>query len=94
METMKRKNKVATVKMEKMERPGGKAVLAAEGVQWCKAAQLRQAGSRVHREGVRRYCGQDVKQGGRDDLTLNQPLGEDGRMLRMESRQWMIETQC
>lgn len=52
METMKRKNKVATVKMEKMERPGGKAVLAAEGVRWCKAAQLRQAGSRVHREGA------------------------------------------
>lgn len=61
---------------------------------WCEAVQLRQAGSSVHMEGARRSRGEEAKQGGGDALTLNQPVGEDGRMLRMESRQWMIETQC
>jgi hypothetical protein len=85
METMKRKNKVAAVKMEKMEGPGGKAVLqAARGV--AGQGSTAEAG-RQHMEGAQRCCGKGAKRGGRDALTLNQPVEEDGRMLRMESRQ-------
>lgn len=88
MEMMKRKNKVATVKMEKMKGLEGRPCSKQQGVWWGKAAQLKQAGSRVHTEGARRYCGKEAEQGGREALMLNQPVGEDGRMLRMESRQW------
>lgn len=63
METMKRKNQVATVKMENMEGPGGKAVLqAARGV--VGQGSTAGAGRQQSAHGGPKVLWQEAEQGG------------------------------
>lgn len=73
-----------------------------QGVWWGKAAQLRQAGSRVHMEGARRSCGTEEAmesgmegQAGRQGCPDVEPAsGERWEDVKNGIIQWMIETGC